>query len=176
MSNINTDQETLALPNNAEPGNRHRLIFHSSIVAFILLSSFLYGLVKGSQKHAFASRASVQDLSESTETSTPLALPSGVVPVPMGDDTRINGRNVLMTAFFSERDITELSREQLETWRNLGMQVIEKITERRGVVVAIDQNTGEKFRLVVWQVPPPLRKDVSNGFAAKEFVYSSRSS
>lgn len=155
----------------ATVGKSSRRIFQASVIAFILGTSFIYGFIKGSTKQAYAyKQAGLTEFAPGSSDAPDLDLPAGIVPFTVGEDARINNKSVNVVSFFTERSVEEIAFEQAATWRKANYKVLEKSSARRGVVVAMDEATGRRYSLAVWQVPPTLRKAVASGYPVQGMI------
>ena len=139
-----------------------------AVGSFIILSSFVYGLVRGLDKrqaHALAPStalgSSTQDFQSgdsSSESNLKLITPpEGVSFVPLGSEVTINNHPAELISFVSERAPRELCEQQAASWRERGLTVISRITDRRGVVFARSQLSAERYSFTAWSVPVKFR-------------------
>lgn len=147
--------------------DRARISFAISIGVFVLVISFFYGFSKGlsrtsSLAHARASLS--PSVLDNFELPDGLLLPSGVIPVPLGKNVRINDKHVQIVSFFSRRSVSDLVKAQFALWSDKNIKFVHRISERRAVVLGTDQSTGQKYSLMIWVVPPTLRRVVSEGY------------
>lgn len=146
--------------------------FQIGIFSFVVVTSFTYGVVRGLKTppaNAFAS------FSPDT-TGAVVALPTrlrvlpGTKAIPIGEDTAINGQAAENIFFVSARDVRSLIRDQVMIWKRDGMESVGQATDRRGVALAINKATGERFVATAWVVPPASRHLMSNGYPVQGII------
>jgi hypothetical protein len=171
-------QEQIIEQNSCINGERQptfwqRNAFRIGVGAFVVVTSFLYGISAGLEKKSSRATAAVSPLwaySDAQPVMRRLHLPSGVEAVPLGRDVKINNQNAEIVSFVSNRAADELVNQQMAVWKASGMKVIGAATGRRGLAVAVDMSAGERWSFSAWSVPPELRAVLSGGRPVQGFM------
>ncbi len=146
---------------------RNYFYFHCSLAFFVIISSFLYGLVHGLSKRGEFAQASLAEpvlpLAQAINGPEKRLLPSGVLVLPVGKNASINGRRSAMLTFVSERQVKDLLSEQVAKWESQGMLAFGAGSRRRGVAMSLDKASGIRQVMNVWQVKQKLQASISNG-------------
>ncbi|MCB0323453.1 MAG: hypothetical protein KDD69_07755 [Bdellovibrionales bacterium] len=135
------------------------------LTLFVIVSSFSYGLVKGFRQTANASGAPAGALFYSEPSGEERALlPEGAKIVSLGSDAKINDASIAITSFFVDGTIAQFVQTQQFRWEQRGLRPVNRASSKRAVSVAEDRNSGRRYSLIVWQVPP-IARSASNGYS-----------
>lgn len=143
-----------------------RYALHLGVGAFVLMSSFLYGVTIGLQKNAAMAllprRAA--PLFDSTDVRLRrLIPPADAIVTPLGREMTINNHAAEMISIYSDRSATALLEEQAQIWKTQGLKVIASTGKHRGFVLALKGAGEERYFFSAWTVPPQLREKMSAG-------------
>jgi hypothetical protein len=140
----------------------------------VLIVSFAYGVAHGLSKKTPPASAALGRLDDPTEVlnSVTLPIPPGTIPVPIGRDLAVNGRPTQMVSFITARSVKAVLNEQVQTWQSQGLNAVGATSARRGVAIAMNKTTGERFSIAAWEVPPSYRKTISRGYPVQGFLSS----
>jgi hypothetical protein len=156
---------------------RNHLMFHAVVGLFVVVCSFVYGLVYGLSKHAPSAQASFPMFAQGAlgeganyVPATREDLPHGIYVMPVGKDVAIAGKQAALLSFVSKRGVKNILTEQVKKWEAQGMIALGAGTTARGVALAIDKSSGERFVINVWKVPPSLKKLAANGMPVQGII------
>lgn len=149
--------------------------FHAFLALGVAVLSFAYGLTVGVRRQ-LARASAVQQPTEavsslvSSALDSSIELPPGVVPIPMGDDTAINGKAVDIAMFVSERTPAQIIDDAVSLWKSKGVFAVGMGGNSRAVGIGIDRAAGKRFSAVAWIVPPTLRAGASRGLPVQGMI------
>ena len=154
------------------------LWFHAAVGAFVIVSSFVYGLVHGLSKQAELANAARSPeqmypaLSSGSPTNWPLdyPLPRGIKVVPMGDRIAINGKSADIVSFTTDKSVRRIVGEQMDLWTDAGLKAIAAKGPARATAIAFDTLSGKKLTMTAWLVPQKLRGQISSGHPVQGIV------
>lgn len=166
--------EVLHEPGFESPLARNRKLFAILCGTCVVLGSFIYGLSLGFSKQLQPANAALGKqqngsvFGELGDLPPQLTnLPDGIKIIPMGNDVTINGKAVALTSFVTSRNIKGLMQEQVSKWEALGFITFGATTEKKGIAVAFNKETGERWLISAQLIPAPLRAAVSYGYAVQ---------
>lgn len=137
-------------------GTFRRLRFGTQLIIllFVVVTSFLYGFVSTlRQAPVHLAEASLLQGDELPESAAfPFELPSGVQAIPVGQNSTINGQLVQILNFVSERGAKELLQDFTALFERQGFLTAGLGTERRGVVIAVNEQTGKRLSVSLWNI------------------------
>ncbi len=156
---------------------RSRLYFNLMIGGLVVVVSFVYGLASGLNKRLEYAHAVDSHLfydasgpAQWSPTLKNLYIPRGAEVEPIGSKSQINGREVEMVSFYSDRTIDDLLAEQVSYWKSIGLKAFGTVAHRRGIAVALDEKTNDKHSMTVFIVPPSVRKFIAHGKTVQGIV------
>lgn len=154
---------------------RSRYGFQIMIGLAVVIVSFLYGLGAGYSKKVAAAHAKPVPLEQYVDPSSPristrLPLPQGVKVSQIGRDVTINNRSADVLSFVSSRSVESLIEEQRNLWKSRGLMESGIAAKGRGVAIGFDSKNGTRYTTTVWEVPPTIRKAVSNGMPVQGMI------
>ena len=145
-------------------------LYQAILVVFVLVVSFLYGLVKGLHPElTLASAFSLAPFDEVTESDLVqyqprrIAAARGLEFTPLGRNVRLNGKDAEMLFFQSHRDVEDIVDEQVQIWESRGLVTSGKTGPQKGVGVATNTRSGERYLITAWTVPEGERAEISQG-------------
>ncbi|MBL7661919.1 hypothetical protein JNK13_04110 [bacterium] len=149
--------------------SRAAKIYGLTLVLSVICLSFAYGLVRGLRAPQVAlAREYYPVTNDEVEISD---LVSGIELERVGSGaTRINGKPVELYRVLSERNPAMILRQQEERWKQLGFQTAGIVDRQRGVLVARDLATNERYAFMLWTVIPKMRQEYSSGYRTTGFV------
>ncbi len=144
---------------------------HVTVGLFVIVCSFIYGLVHGLSKNASEAVAarSPQDMYPSVGVSGPVdwpldyPLPSGIRVVPMGNRIAVNGKSADIVSFFTSKSVASVVDDQMDLWHERGLKSIAAKGPTRATAISFDTLTQRKLTMTAWEVPKHLRAKISGG-------------
>lgn len=144
---------------------RARMAFQLILTGFVLVCSFVYGLVSGVNKQGQDARAALDY--PRTPALRFLEVPRNVMVIPIGREVEIDGNPAEMVTFVTNEDVKSLTGMQVKRWQQRGFVTVGASSGKRGVAFAKDPKSGAKYSLLVALVPPEVRNRISQGFSAQ---------
>jgi hypothetical protein len=156
---------------------RNHLLFHAAVGLFVIVCSFVYGLISGLSKHSPSAQASFPMFAEGAlgeganyVPATSEDLPHGIYVMPVGKDVAIAGKQAALLSFVSKRGVKSILTEQVKKWEAQGLIAMGTGTAARGVALAMNKNSGERFVINAWKVPSSLRKLAAEGMPVQGII------
>ena len=152
---------------NAARKSKIKMLF--LIAGSVLFCAFAYGFAAGLKTPAYANLK--LDNSRSTVDFEGLSdIPAGIKLIPVGDDVSIKGHKAVIANFVTSRSVEEVLGEQREIWERRGINTIGALSSSRGTLAGDDQMNHQRRMMVMWEVPPTLRKVSSNGYSFQGII------
>ena len=146
---------------------------HLALFAFaLLIVSFATGISLGLSNRLNSAHAAKLGMGQLFSPGAPdhIAVPSGVVAVRVGDGVEMNGAPAEMVHLASSRPVVPLLTEIVHRWEQQGLRAVGVAAPHRGMAIALNPATGERFSALLHRVPPELRKSVANGYPTQGYL------
>lgn len=119
----------------------------------VLLVAFFAGIALGLRRNLPAAQALVWNSPLPSELPGDLHLPDGLAVTSIGGDVSVNGKDAEMVSFATSRPVKDVLAEQVGLWEDRGFLALGAATSTRGMALARDHVSGDRYTMTVWQVP-----------------------
>ncbi|MCC6932489.1 MAG: hypothetical protein IT292_04450 [Deltaproteobacteria bacterium] len=136
---------------------KFRFRMNMLVVIGVLVLAFSFGLISGYQKQARALHMAGDELLLEDLAEPGIFMPKGLLTSRIGNQTTINTQDARVLSFFTKRPVKEIIDDQTAIWKAQQIETYGIVSPTRGTVVGKDKS-GNRYSVVVWQIPPTLKK------------------
>ena len=147
--------------NNTAKKSKIKMLF--LLAGSVLFCSFIYGFSVGLKRPAYANlRLNNGPVTAAADTFQDL--PQGIKIVPIGQNVSIKGRKASVANFLTNRNVESVLNEQREIWEKQGIRTLGAVSSSRGTLLGEDLANQQRKIMIIWAVPPSLRRVSANNY------------